>query len=74
MKELTEPLLEKLLDYYGNFSGDPRILSMVEGADKITGGTGAFRALSEDELDVAAAGDSAALPEKPERGQRDSRA
>ncbi|MDR1636693.1 MAG: hypothetical protein LBR93_05085 [Treponema sp.] len=66
MREFSETMLEKMLDYYGNFAGDPRILSMIDAADRFAGSTGAFRALEEDELDIAAAGDAAVLPEKPE--------
>jgi hypothetical protein len=66
MRELSESMLEKMLDYYGNFAGDPRILSMIEAAGKFAGNSRAFRALEDDELDIAAAGDAVVLPEKPE--------
>jgi hypothetical protein len=66
MKEFSESMLEKMLDYYGNFAEDPRILSMIEAASRFVGGSEAFRAVGEDELDIAAAGDAALPPNKPE--------
>jgi hypothetical protein len=66
MRELSESMLETMLDYYGNFAGDPGLLSMIEAADKFAGSPGTFRALEDDELDIAAAGDAAILPGKPE--------
>jgi hypothetical protein len=66
MRELSESMLEKALDYYGNFAGDPRILSMIEAAGKFAGSPGAFRVLEDEDLDIAAAGDASILPEKPE--------
>jgi hypothetical protein len=66
MKEFSESMLEEMLDYYANFAEDPRILSMIEAANRYAEGPGAFRALEEDDLDIAAAGDTTALPEKPE--------
>jgi hypothetical protein len=67
MKNLSEPMLETMLDYYGNFAGDSRILAMIEAAGKIVGSPGAFRALEEDELDIAAAGDGANAAVSPEK-------
>jgi hypothetical protein len=66
MKEFSESVLEEMLDYYANFAGDSRILSMIEAADRYAKGPGAFRVLEDDDLDIAAAGDAALLPEKPE--------
>ncbi|GHV91016.1 hypothetical protein AGMMS50268_15190 [Spirochaetia bacterium] len=63
-RKLSESVLEKLLDYYGNFAGDPRITGMIAAAGKAAGispmqyAAGDFvRALDDDELDIAAAGD-----------------
>jgi hypothetical protein len=66
MRELSESMLERMLDYYGNFAEDPRILSMIEAANRFRAGPGAFRALEGDDLDIAAAGDAALSPDKPE--------
>jgi hypothetical protein len=66
MRELSESTLERMLDYYGNFTGDPRLLSMIEAAGRFAAGPEAFRALEEDDQDVAAAGDALVSPGKPE--------
>jgi hypothetical protein len=54
--ELSEPTLEKLLDYYGNFVQDSRIHGMIDAAGNAAGLS--IRNLRDDELlDIAAAGD-----------------
>jgi hypothetical protein len=45
-----DTILSDLCDYYGNFAEEPQFLKLLQP-------TMAFRQLSEDELDFAAAGD-----------------
>ncbi|GHU08650.1 hypothetical protein FACS1894151_04930 [Spirochaetia bacterium] len=60
-RKLSEPVLEKLLDYYSNFAGDTRITGMAAAAGKAAGISPiqytSVQALDDDELDIAAAGD-----------------
>ncbi|GHV45807.1 hypothetical protein AGMMS49546_32530 [Spirochaetia bacterium] len=64
-KRLTESVLEELLDYYGNFTGDPRFTGMITAAGKAAGispqapqSIPFVRALADEELNIAAAGDA----------------
>jgi hypothetical protein len=57
-KDLSEPVLEKLLDYYGNFAKLPRIMGMIDAAGKAAGISLSVQALDDDHLDIAAAGDT----------------
>ncbi|GHV83482.1 hypothetical protein AGMMS50212_08220 [Spirochaetia bacterium] len=55
-KKLSESMLEKLLDYYGNFVHNPRICGMVDAAGDAAGFS-KQELLDDDLCDVAAAGD-----------------
>jgi hypothetical protein len=56
-KKLSEPLLEELLDYYGNFTEDSRITGMIAAAGKAAGIFSMVQPLDDGQLDIAAAGD-----------------
>jgi hypothetical protein len=58
VRKISEPVLEKLLDYYGNFTGDSRITDMIAVAGRSAGISSMVQPLDDDLLDIAAAGDA----------------